>query len=67
MKFVVFRPSAWRKSSRSANNAHCVEVAVASRAVGVRDTKNRDGGILAFERGQWASFTAAIKQGGYCA
>ncbi|QIZ35063.1 DUF397 domain-containing protein [Saccharopolyspora sp. ASAGF58] len=52
-----------RKSSRSANNAHCVEVAVMTRAVGVRDTKDRDGGTLLFTPEQWTSFTTSLKQG----
>ncbi|PKW13204.1 DUF397 domain-containing protein [Saccharopolyspora spinosa] len=53
----------WRKSRRSASNAHCVEVAVMTRAVGVRDTKDRDGGMLLFTPEQWTSFTARLKQG----
>ncbi|MDA3648629.1 DUF397 domain-containing protein [Saccharopolyspora indica] len=52
----------WRKSSRSASNAHCVEVAVTTSAVGVRDTKDRNGGTLAFTPEQWASFTSRLQQ-----
>lgn len=53
----------WRKSSYSATNSHCVEVAVSSDVVGVRDTKDREGGSLVFGRRQWESFTQAIKDG----
>lgn len=52
----------WRKSSRS--NGHggaCVEVAVAPQVVGVRDTKDRDGGTLTFDRRAWSAFTAGLK------
>ncbi|MGJ7909129.1 DUF397 domain-containing protein [Actinopolyspora sp. H202] len=36
----------WRKSSRSHQKTNCVEVALSSRAVGIRDTKDRAGGTL---------------------
>ncbi|TDP93827.1 DUF397 domain-containing protein [Labedaea rhizosphaerae] len=38
----------WRKSSRSANNPNCVEMAHLGHRVAVRDSKNTDGPILEF-------------------
>ncbi|MFY1691753.1 DUF397 domain-containing protein [Plantactinospora sp. WMMB782] len=48
----------WRTSTRSGNNGGaCVEVADNFRGrVLVRDSKNRDGGTLAFGEVAWRSF-----------
>ncbi|MBB5154795.1 DUF397 domain-containing protein [Saccharopolyspora phatthalungensis] len=51
----------WRKSSRSGAEGDCVEVAVGFELVGVRDTKDRDGGTLVFRRSQWRSFVAGLR------
>ncbi|CAL9513575.1 DUF397 domain-containing protein [Streptomyces sp. enrichment culture] len=50
----------WFKSSYSdtSNPNDCVEVAVASGAVHVRDSKNVDGPRLAVARRSWSSFVA---------
>ncbi|WP_432959040.1 DUF397 domain-containing protein [Micromonospora haikouensis] len=53
----------WFKSSRSSNNAACVEVRFVGGAVDVRDTKDRTGPALAFDGGSWASFVAGLKAG----
>ncbi|MEV5570757.1 DUF397 domain-containing protein [Spirillospora sp. NPDC052269] len=44
----VAAPSAWQRSSHSADGPNCVEVAVpcASRALAVRDSKDPDGVVL---------------------
>lgn len=55
----------WRKSSRSNGSGgnNCVEVGFAGTAVGVRDTKDRDGGALAVDVRQWAAFVDAVRSG----
>ncbi|MEU6041491.1 DUF397 domain-containing protein [Actinomadura sp. NPDC047616] len=55
----------WRKSTRSGNNGgECVEVAApTSSLVGVRDSKNPDGGHLLLAREAWVALTNAIKDG----
>jgi hypothetical protein len=49
----------WRKSSYSASQTECVEVAVALDVVGIRDTKDRDGGQLAVPSSAWEAFLRA--------
>ncbi|MFF5210858.1 DUF397 domain-containing protein [Streptosporangium sp. NPDC000396] len=53
----------WRKSSLSGSGASCVEVAFVDDAVAVRDTKDRDGGTLVFQRDDWKAFIEGVRQG----
>ncbi|MDA3630992.1 DUF397 domain-containing protein [Saccharopolyspora sp. WRP15-2] len=53
----------WRKSSYSPHNNNCVEVGFGFDAVGIRDTKDRDGEHLAVDPVQWQAFVRAIKDG----
>ena len=53
--------AAWRTSSHSNNGGECVEVAGNSGVIGVRDTKNRPGAVLAFGPEAWQRFTAGLK------
>ena len=54
----------WRRSSWSANNGNCVEVArLGDGRVGVRDSKDARGPVLAFPAGAWESFLGAVRAG----
>jgi hypothetical protein len=53
----------WRMSSRSTDNANCVEIAIAAGSVAVRDPKNLAGGVLAVRLPVWTAFTAAVRTG----
>jgi hypothetical protein len=51
----------WRTSSHSGSNSNCVEVAANSGArVLVRDTKDREGPVLAFGPSAWREFTGQV-------
>ena len=50
---ISFDNALWRKSSRSGAVSNCVEVAITTEVVGVRDSKNPDKKILIFLSSQW--------------
>jgi len=53
----------WYKSSRSAGNGACVEVATLPSGMAVRDSKDPSGPVLTFEAGSWRAFIAAVQVG----
>jgi uncharacterized protein DUF397 len=52
----------WRTSVRS-SGGNCVEVQTHPHQVLLRDSKNRDGGILTFDRATFADFLGGIRDG----
>lgn len=51
----------WRKSSRSSGSGNCVELSIGSTGTAVRDTKDRDGGTLAFSHEAFGGFLSRAK------
>ncbi|WP_372443959.1 DUF397 domain-containing protein [Micromonospora antibiotica] len=60
MMIAELSEASWRKSTRSGSDTNCVEVAAAAHVVGVRDSKDRSGPVLAFDRRSWAAFVADL-------
>ncbi|MGI5324033.1 DUF397 domain-containing protein [Actinomadura nitritigenes] len=56
-------PLAWRKSSYSTEgtSAQCVEVAALSDGIGMRDSKNPEGGHLALAPERFAALVQRLK------
>lgn len=53
----------WFKSTRSASNGNCVEVAGTVTGVAVRDSKDPDGPVLRFGAEAWQGFIDHIRAG----
>lgn len=58
---TTFPTQLWRTSSYTQEAGQCVEVAITSEAVGVRDTKNRAGGHLTVPAAAFTQFLDAVK------
>ncbi|MBM2614318.1 DUF397 domain-containing protein [Actinoplanes sp. LDG1-06] len=55
-----FRSARWRKSI-SSSETNCVEVALVDGFIGVRDSKDPFGPVLAFTRSEWAAFLTGVR------
>jgi Domain of unknown function (DUF397) len=54
----------WIKSSLSFANSNCVEAArLSSGQIGVRDSKDPDGGTLSFTLAEWSAFLGGVRDG----
>jgi hypothetical protein len=52
----------WRKSSRSNDTGHCVQIATnLPGVVAMRDSKNPDGPALVFPPAEWSSFISNLR------
>lgn len=56
--------SYWVKSSLSFSNGNCVEIAsLADGGVGVRNSRNPEGAVLAFTPDEWHAFIGGVHNG----
>jgi len=55
----------WRKSSRSAQGANCVEIVAYGGRRLVRDSKNPGGGKLALSVKAWSALVGRVKSGDF--
>ena len=59
--------ASWRRSSYSGGSGNCVEVAGdLPGAVGVRDSKDPRGQVLAFTTAAWRAFAGQVQNGKPC-
>jgi len=56
-----FTGAVWRKSTRSNGGGDCVEVATVPGLVGVRDSKDTAGPVLAFGSDAWTAFVGGVQ------
>jgi hypothetical protein len=55
----------WRKSTTSGSSGECVEIAARGWSVLVRDSRDRHGPMLTFDRSDWRVLLTRIKNGAH--
>ncbi|WP_236788497.1 DUF397 domain-containing protein [Amycolatopsis sp. GM8] len=60
MAKVEFPGGAWRKSSYSGGGNDCVEVALLSEHVGIRDSKNPGAGAVSVSTAGWRGLLGVV-------
>ncbi|WP_407951690.1 DUF397 domain-containing protein [Plantactinospora veratri] len=63
MKAITGSAPHWVRSTKSIEG-NCIEVAVTSGGVLVRDSKDEQGPTLYFRRGMWQGFIGGVRAGG---
>ena len=64
MSAAVSAGPAWIKSSMSYANNNCVEVSELEQgAVGVRNSRDREGPVLRFTPEEWRAFISGVRKG----
>ena len=53
--------ASWRKSTASGPDHDCVEAGHGPGVIGVRDSRDPDGGLLEVTPAAWRAFTARLK------
>jgi hypothetical protein len=53
----------WYKSTRSAANGECVEIAASPGSIVVRDSKDPQGPVLRFATESWREFIELVRAG----
>ena len=61
MRTLDLSTARWRKSTRSSDSNTCVEVAFVGQAVGLRDSKNPTGPVLALPAPALTALTATLR------
>jgi hypothetical protein len=54
---------AWLKARASTNNGECLEIASTAGKIAIRDSKDPDGPILVYTRGEFGAFLDGARNG----